>query len=215
MKEKPAERYLRMNRRERELQAQGYIQIAGVDEAGRGPLAGPVFAAAVILDPDVPLIGLNDSKKLTAAARDKLFLQITERARQYAVASASVAEIDRLNILEATRLAMRRAVRALEPEPDYLLVDFIRMQPGQIPCEFIKKGDQVSNSVAAASILAKVSRDRYMLELDERYPGYGFASHKGYGTKLHYAALDAAGPTPEHRTLFLRSWRAKRETAEG
>lgn len=179
----------------------------GVDEAGRGPLAGPVYAAAVIL-PETPIIeGLNDSKKLTEKKREALFPVICDTAVAWAVATASVEEIDRLNILQATFLAMQRAVEALQTQPAFALIDGNRAPRGlHMPCQTVVKGDALSASIAAASILAKVSRDRYLLELDEQYPQYGFKQHKGYGTKAHYEALTAHGPSPVHRMTFLRSF---------
>ena len=182
---------------------------AGCDEAGRGPLAGPVFAAAVILDPDAPIAGLNDSKKLSEKKREALFDLITERAAAYAVASASVEEIEQYNILQATYLAMSRAVEAVSRQktPSLVLVDGNRLPPQiTLPCRTLVKGDALSASVAAASILAKVSRDRLLLELDRQYPEYAFAQHKGYGTALHYERLAAYGPSPVHRMSFLKKW---------
>lgn len=178
--------------------------ICGIDEAGRGPLAGSVFAAAVILPEDVFIEGLDDSKKLSEKKREKLFDEICEKASEYSIASASVEEIDRLNILQATFLAMRRAVDGLSKKADYALVDGNRMPRLDIPGEAVVKGDSVSACVAAASILAKVSRDRYMLELDRRWPQYRFAQHKGYGTKLHYEMLAEHGLCPEHRRSFFK-----------
>ncbi len=184
----------------------GIVQLCGVDEAGRGPLAGPVCAAAVILDPNVVIEGVNDSKKLSEKRRERLFDEICEKAVAYAVAFAGVEEIEEHNILQATFLAMSRAVSALSVTPDLVLVD-----GNQVPCgidrpiETVVKGDARSASVAAASILAKVSRDRYMLTLDEQYPQYAFAKHKGYGTKVHCEALQTYGPTPEHRLSFLKN----------
>ncbi len=178
--------------------------ICGIDEAGRGPLAGSVYAAAVILPEDVFIEGLDDSKKLSEKKREKLFDEICEKASAYSIASASAEEIDRLNILQATFLAMRRAVDGLPKKADYALVDGNRMPELDIPGEAVVKGDSVSACVAAASILAKVSRDRYMLELDRRWPQYGFAKHKGYGTKLHYEMLAEYGLCPEHRRSFFK-----------
>lgn len=214
MREKVEDRFARMNSREDALRAQGVCRIAGVDEAGRGPLAGDVFAAAVILDPDQPILGLNDSKKLSEKKREELFDIIKEKALAWCIATASVAEIDEFNILGAARLAMRRALEGLEPKPDHVLFDYIVMDYSDHPCEFIKKGDASSNSIAAASVLAKVARDRYMLELAKAYPVYGFEKHKGYGTKAHYEALDTHGPCPEHRHDFLRSWREKKSSGQ-
>ena len=187
------------------IRSGGYPLLCGVDEAGRGPLAGPVYAAAVILDPADPIEGINDSKKIPEARREALFEEITRRAAGYAVASASGEEIERLNILQATYLAMRRAVEALSPQPDAVLIDGNRIPPGiTVPVRAVVKGDSLSASIAAASILAKVSRDRVLRELDKRYPAYGFAVHKGYGTKAHREALLRYGPCPLHRPSFLK-----------
>ena len=191
---------------ERAAAAKGWRHICGVDEAGRGPLAGPVYAAAVIL-PDGPVIeGLNDSKKLTEKKREALFDVICEQAVAYSIASASVKEIDEINILQATFLAMRRAVEGLPVKADYAIIDGNRMPPLGIEGETLIKGDALSPSVAAASILAKVSRDRYMYELDRELPQYQFAKHKGYGTKLHYEMLTEFGASEHHRVTFLRSF---------
>jgi len=176
--------------------------LAGVDEAGRGPLAGDVVAAAVILDPTRPVPGLRDSKKLSATQREALAELIRERAVACAVARASVAEIDRLNILHASMLAMHRAVRALQPQPGYVLVDGNRLPHWSYAAEPVVGGDDRVPAIAAASILAKVQRDRELVELDARYPGYGFAAHKGYPTRAHLAALRALGVTPVHRRSF-------------
>lgn len=176
--------------------------IAGVDEVGRGCLFGPVVAAAVILPEKHGLRGLNDSKQLDAEEREALDPRIRARAISYAIGEASVAEIERINILQASRLAMKRAVEALRPSPDYLLVDAVAVEVGIEQRELIK-GDARCQSIAAASILAKVYRDRMMAEYDARYPGYGIARHKGYGTPEHREALEQLGPTPEHRRTFL------------
>jgi len=185
-------------------QQMGYHAVCGIDEAGRGPLAGPVCAAAVILPEGLLLEGVNDSKKLTEKKREKLFDVICREAVSYCIAYATVEEIAEYNILEATMLAMRRAVEGLQVSPDYALVDGNRMP--SLPCagETIVGGDARSLSVAAASILAKVSRDREMMRLHELYPQYGFDRHKGYGTKVHTEALRQYGPAPCHRELFLR-----------
>lgn len=189
------------------VRAEGYALLGGVDEAGRGPLAGPVFAAAVILPPETVIEGLNDSKKLSEKKREALFLEIQEKAAAYGIASASVEEIERFNILNATFLAMRRAVEALGLRADLLLIDGNRM-PQDLPgvARTVVKGDASSASIAAASILAKVSRDRRMLELDSAYPAYGFAKHKGYGTAAHYEALRQNGMSPVHRRSFLKKF---------
>ena len=176
--------------------------IAGVDEAGRGPLAGPVVAAAVILDDLDPIAGLADSKKLTARKRELLFDEIRARSLCFAVAQASVEEIDRLNILQATLLAMRRAVEGLRLSPKLVLVDGNRLPVLPMRCEAIVKGDALIAAISAASILAKVSRDHWCREYDLRYPAYGFASHKGYGTAQHLSALKSHGACPEHRKTF-------------
>lgn len=176
--------------------------ICGVDEAGRGPLAGPVFAAAVILDPARPIEGLRDSKKLSAARRDHLALAIRERAASWSIASASVEEIDRINILQATFLAMERAVAGLAVTPQLARIDGNRGPRLACAIELIIGGDDLDPAIAAASILAKTARDAVMLDLDRRYPGYGFARHKGYGTAAHLAAITALGPCVVHRHSF-------------
>ena len=176
--------------------------VAGVDEAGRGPLAGPVVAAAVILDQRQPIKGLADSKKLTPLRREKLFDEIRAQALCCSIAQASVEEIDRLNILQATLLAMRRAVEGLRLKPNKVLVDGNRLPDIGLPAQAIVGGDALVPAISAASILAKVHRDRWCLELDQLYPQYGFAKHKGYGTAAHLAALQAHGPCAEHRISF-------------
>ncbi|MBV5297283.1 MAG: ribonuclease HII [Rhodoferax sp.] len=187
-----------------ELARQWGVQglIAGVDEAGRGPLAGPVMAAAVILDDLNPIVGLADSKQLSAPRRDWLFGEIRARALCFAVAQASVEEIDALNILQATLLAMRRAVEGLRLAPKLVLVDGNRRPLLPMRCETIVKGDALVASISAASILAKVTRDRWCDAYDRQYPAYGFAQHKGYGTALHLAALKEQGACPQHRKTF-------------
>lgn len=176
--------------------------VAGVDEAGRGPLAGPVVAAAVILDDQQPIHGLNDSKKLTPATRERLFDEIRAKALCLCIAEASVEEIDQINILQATMLAMRRAVEGLRLKPAQVLVDGNRLPVLKVPAEAIVKGDAKVTAIAAASILAKVHRDRLCQQLHERYPVYGFDGHKGYGTAEHLAALAMHGACPEHRRSF-------------
>ena len=183
---------------------QGKRLICGVDEAGRGPLAGPVFAAAVILPEGIEIPGLDDSKKLTEKKREVLFDLIREQAVAFAIAAADVAEIEQINILNAAMLAMRRSVEQLDPPADYALIDGNRLPELSIPAEWIIKGDARCQSVAAASILAKVARDRYMLRMAEVYPQYAFEKHKGYGTKLHYERLREFGPSPIHRMSFLK-----------
>lgn len=185
--------------------SQGFAAVCGVDEAGRGPLAGPVFAAAVILPDGLENIGLNDSKKLTEKKRDALFDIITEKAVAWCVTSADEKEIDELNILNATFLAMKRAVDGLAVRPDLALIDGNRRPGTGIREETIVKGDAKSISIAAASILAKVSRDRYMLALDKKYPEYCFAKHKGYPTALHYEMIKKYGVSPVHRLSFLKT----------
>lgn len=186
------------------VRAQGHSMFCGVDEAGRGPLAGPVYAAAVILSPDRPIDGVNDSKKLSEKKRELLFDVICERAVAYSIASASVEEIEQYNILQATFLAMRRAVEGLSVQPDFALIDGNKVPPHlPVPASSCVKGDSLSASIAAASILAKVSRDRVMRQMDSLYPEYGFAVHKGYGTAAHIDALHAYGVTPIHRASFL------------
>lgn len=176
--------------------------ICGVDEAGRGPLAGPVYAGAVILDPAHPIVGLKDSKKLSPARREVLALEIKAHALAWAVASASVEEIDRLNILHATMLAMRRAVLALDPPANEALIDGNRCPDLLIPARAIVKGDALEPCISAASILAKTERDKVLHEMAVMYPGYGFEHHAGYPTADHLAALEALGPCPEHRKSF-------------
>ena len=194
--------------------ARGIGLVCGTDEAGAGPLAGPVYAAAVILPPDLELPYLNDSKQVTEKRREVLFDQIKEQAVAWAVACVSPEEIDELDILNARMLAMQRAIDRLDPQPEYVLIDGNRDHGSRCavttPHETVLKGDSRSASIAAASILAKVSRDRHMLEMDAVYPGYGLAKHKGYGTKAHYAALDAMGPCPIHRRTFLVKWQEKK-----
>lgn len=189
-----------------ELQAQsrGFKWIAGIDEAGRGPLAGPVVAAAVILHPDQPIEGVNDSKKLSEKRREQLFELIIKQAAAIGIGQADAEIIDRINILQATRQAMLEAVRALPVPPDYLLIDGITTIASPLSQQTIKQGDSRSASVAAASIIAKVTRDRLMQEYDHLYPAYGFARHKGYGSAIHLAALQKFGPCPIHRMTFAR-----------
>ena len=189
---------------ESELMLAGRGPICGVDEAGRGPLAGPVCAAAVMLPPGIEIPGLNDSKKITEKKRDALYDQICASAVTYGIAFASVAEIEELNILGATFLAMRRAVEQLKQTPGLVLVDGNRDPGLPFETECVVKGDGKCADIAAASILAKVTRDRYMLEQAERFPQYGFEKHKGYGTAAHYAALREYGPSEIHRPSFLK-----------
>lgn len=181
-----------------------YPVICGIDEAGRGPLAGDVYAAAVIFDEGVFIEGLNDSKKLSEKKREALFDEITAKARTYCIAAATVEEIEELNILQATFLAMRRAAEGLDTVPELALIDGNRSPGLSVPMRIVVKGDGLSASIAAASVLAKVSRDRYMAKLAEQYPQYLFAKHKGYGTKLHNEMILKYGPSPVHRMSFLK-----------
>lgn len=204
MKEQETERLLLMQQREKELFEAGYTLIAGVDEAGRGPLAGDVYAAAVILPVGCMIEGLNDSKKLSEKKREKLYDIITETAVAWAVATASVEEIDTLNILNATHLAMNRAITQLSVMPDYVLIDGNSIKNVTLPHETMVSGDARSCSIAAASVLAKVARDRYICAMAEKFPNYLFDQHKGYGTKAHIQALLEHGPCPLHRKTFLK-----------
>ena len=189
---------------ENEIYAEGFELICGVDEAGRGPLAGPVCAAAVILPRGIEIAGLNDSKKLTENKREALYDVICESAVAYGIAFASVEEIESVNILNAAMLAMNRAIEKLTPQPQLALIDGNRNSVININSRCVIKGDAKCADIAAASILAKVTRDRYMLEMAEKYPEYHFEKHKGYGTKLHYDALREYGPCEIHRPSFLR-----------
>ena len=188
------------------LYEQGVGVICGVDEAGRGPLAGPVCAAAVILPPHLEIPGLNDSKKLTDKRRRELMPVIKEQALAYGIGFASHEEIDEINILQATFLAMERAMRQLGMKPDMALIDGNREKDFGLPVMTVVKGDSRSANIAAASVLAKVIRDDLMLEMAEKYPQYGFEIHKGYGTKAHYEALREFGPCPIHRVTFLKKF---------
>lgn len=183
------------------LAYQGHL-LAGVDEVGRGPLAGDVVTAAVILDPANPIAGLRDSKKLSEKKREALFVEIQEKALAFAIARCDVAEIDQINILQASLLAMHRAVAALPVQPEYVAVDGNRVPKWDYKAEAVVKGDDKVPAIAAASILAKVTRDRELCELDKQYPAYGFAKHKGYPTKAHMQALQTQGATPAHRKSF-------------
>lgn len=184
----------------------GIVTICGVDEAGRGPLAGPVCAAAVILPPYLEIPGLTDSKKLSDKKRRELMPVIMEKAVAYGIGFASHEEIDRINILQATFLAMERALAQLSVKPDMVLIDGNRQKDFGLPVDTVVKGDSLSANIAAASVLAKVTRDDYMLEMARQYPRYGFEIHKGYGTRAHYAALTEHGPSPIHRTTFLKKF---------
>lgn len=199
---------------ESQLNEAGYEIVCGIDEAGRGPLCGPVVAAACILPIGLVIDGLNDSKKLTEKKREAVFEEITKNAVAYSIALATVEEINETNILEATLLAMRRAVEGLPTRPDYLIIDGNICRGFDIPARAVVKGDATSPSIAAASILAKVTRDRMCYELDKEYPEYGIAKHKGYGTADHYKALAEHGVSPIYRTKFLRSFYEKQGVSE-
>ncbi|HHV41938.1 MAG TPA: ribonuclease HII [Clostridiaceae bacterium] len=198
------ERWSKMQSYVLELEAKGYRFIAGVDEAGRGPLAGPVVAAACILPSQEMFLGLNDSKKMTVKRREFLYQEIVERALAYSIIPVSSTVIDLINIRNATLQAMTEAVNNLCPTPDIVLTDAMVLKGLAFPIQALTKGDARVNSIAAASVLAKVSRDRLMAEYDKLYPGYGFAKHKGYGTKQHYESLEKLGASPIHRLSFLR-----------
>ena len=192
---------------ERTAHENGFPAVCGIDEAGRGPLAGPVCAAAVILPDGAVIEGLNDSKKLSEKKRDSLYDTVTETAISWSVAFADVEEIEKYNILEATFIAMKRAMDGLKVKPDYALIDGNRAPHGLcVPCKTVIKGDSLSCSIAAASIIAKVTRDRLMLRYAEEYPLYGFEKHKGYGTAAHYSAVDKYGLCPIHRPSFFRKY---------
>lgn len=210
--EKQRERLAEMRLREEELHKQGYVNIAGVDEVGRGPLAGPVVAAAVVLPEDFDVLGIDDSKKLSEKKREELFKVITEGAVAYGIGMADHEVIDDINILQATKLAMKRALdelseklKAAESGPiDYILFDAMKIEDIDIPQESIIKGDAKVLAIAAASIVAKVTRDRMMVEYAKEYPGYAFEKNKGYGTKVHYEGIEAQGICPIHRRTFLK-----------
>lgn len=184
----------------------GLQYICGVDEAGRGPLAGPVCAAAVILPPEADIPGLNDSKKLSDKKRRELMPLIKEKAIAYSIALVDHSKIDEINILQATLLAMEQAIKGLQIQPDLALIDGNRMKDFGVPAQTVIHGDSLSASIAAASVLAKVTRDDLMLQMAQEYPGYGFEIHKGYGTKAHYEALERLGPCPIHRLTFLKKF---------
>lgn len=206
MTEKEQLRLDKMLEYERALYAKGYEFICGIDEAGRGPLCGPVVAAAVILKKDDHIEGVNDSKKLTEKKREELFEIIKERAVAWSVGIVDEETIDRINILEATRLAMKRAVEGLRQKPDFALVDAEKKVPIDVPYSPIIKGDALSESIAAASIIAKVTRDHMIIELDKEYPEYGFAKNKGYGTKEHTEAILKYGLCKAHRRSFCKKF---------
>lgn len=206
MKEKELERLSEMWSIENALSQKGFGTVAGVDEAGRGPLAGDVYAACVILPHGILIEGLNDSKKISEKKREKLYDEICAQALAYAVCTASCGEIDEYNIRNATYIAMNRAINALNIKPDYVLIDGDCIKNCEIPHECVVKGDAKSASIAAASILAKVSRDRYMMKMAEKYPQYGFEKHKGYGTAVHIAALKEFGACEIHRKTFIKKF---------
>ena len=199
------EKYRAMSEYENEALSRGLVLVAGMDEAGRGPLAGPVVAAAVILDPEKPVYGVDDSKKLSPKKRAALKAEIEEKAISVGVGIVDVETIDSINILEATKLAMKKAVEALDPQPQVLLIDAVRLKDLPIEQRSIIKGDALSVSIAAASIIAKETRDEMLKAYDELYPEYGFASHKGYGTKQHMDAIRNLGPLPIHRKTFIKN----------
>ncbi len=196
---------------EKELTNAGYKYICGADEAGRGPLAGPVYAAAVILDPNNPIEGLNDSKKLTEKKRDKLFDEIVAKSLSWAIAFVDEKQIDEINILEASMLAMKKAIESLNVKADYALIDGNKTPDLSIDSEAVVKGDALCQSISAASVLAKVARDRYMVKLGEEYPAYNFKKHKGYPTKDHYIAILKNGISSCHRKTFLKNLDEKRK----
>ena len=199
------EKYAAMSEYENQAREQGIVLVAGMEEAGRGPLAGPVVAAAVILDPENPVYGVDDSKKLSPKKRAALKAEIEEKAISVGVGIVDVETIDSINILEATKLAMKKAVAALDPQPQQLLIDAVQLKDLPIPQQPIIKGDALSVSIAAASIIAKETRDEMLKAYDELYPEYGFASHKGYGTKQHMDAIRTYGPLPIHRKTFIKN----------
>lgn len=209
--EKQKLRLQEMKRYEEELYRRGIAHIAGVDEVGRGPLAGPVVTAAVILPQDFDVLGVDDSKKLSEKKREELFETIKKKAVCYSIGMADHTRIDKINILEATKEAMAQAIQNLTVQPDHILIDALTLKDVDIPQTGIVKGDANSVSIAAASILAKVTRDRMMVEYAKTYPGYGFEQNKGYGTKLHYAGLDQQGVSPIHRKSFLVKYFAANE----
>ena len=191
---------------EAQAAAQGYVALAGMDEVGRGPFAGPVVAACVLLDWRNPIPGVRDSKKVSPKRREATLPLILETATAVGIGSVPAGDIDRINILEATKRAMRQAVAAMAAQPDYVLVDAVQGLGLPMPTQPIIHGDALSYLIAVASIVAKQTRDAYMIEMDAQYPGYGFAKHKGYGTLEHRAALKSLGPCPLHRMTFIRNW---------
>jgi len=204
-REEELQRLIEMQSFEKDAKQKGFHFIAGLDEAGRGPLMGPVVASAVILPDNCVIEGLNDSKKLSEQKRDALYEIIQEKALAIGVGSSSHEEIDQINILNATKLAMARAIESLHQSPDYLLIDAVKLTDINIEQEAIIKGDARSLSIAAASVIAKVTRDRIVADLAIEYPGYGFEQHKGYGTSAHYEAIEKQGISPVHRRSFLKN----------
>lgn len=208
--QKERDHLVEMKYYENALYEKGHFWIAGVDEVGRGPLAGPVVSAAVILPKDFSVLGVDDSKKLSEKKRELLFDQIKEQAICYGIGMVENGRIDEINILEATKESMKQAIESLEKKPDYILIDALILKSINIPQTGIIKGDSKSVSIAAASILAKVTRDRMMVEYEKEYPYYAFAKNKGYGTKAHYEGLDLHGDCPLHRQSFLRKYHEKK-----
>ena len=211
MKEKEEQRLKNMLEIENRLYNEGYINVCGVDEAGRGPLCGPVVAAAVILPRNEKIEGVNDSKKLSEKKREELFEEINKRAVALGVGMSDISVIEEVNILNATKLAMKQAIKNLKVNPDYVLIDGNQGIDISIPYETVVSGDAKSESIAAASIIAKVTRDRMLIEYDKKYPEYGFAKHKGYGTKAHIEAIKKYGLTPIHRPSFCTKFVSKEE----
>lgn len=209
--EKLTEKFNQMSIFEAQLAKEGLLHVAGIDEAGRGPLAGPVVAAAVVLNPDVPIYGLDDSKKLSEPFREALYAEIMEKALSVGIGYATSEEIDEINILQATKLAAKRALETMDLDPQALLLDTLELENCTVSQLSLVKGDQRSVSIAAASIIAKVTRDHYMKRLALQYPDYGFETHKGYGTERHYEALRQYGRIPEHRASFLKSFKGGTE----
>lgn len=209
--EKATEKFKQMSVFEAQLAKEGLLHVAGIDEAGRGPLAGPVVAAAVVLNPEVPIYGLDDSKKLSETVRETLYAEIMEKALCVGIGYATSEEIDEINILQATKLAAKRALETMEIDPQALLLDALELENCAVSQLSLVKGDQRSVSIAAASIIAKVTRDHYMKRLALQYPDYGFDAHKGYGTERHYEALRKFGRIPEHRASFLKSFESGAE----
>lgn len=203
---KSVEEYEKRCSYENRLADEGILLVAGVDEVGRGPLSGPVCCGAVILDRNVPILGIRDSKKLSHSQREELSEEIKEKAVAWALGSASVHEIDTMNILNATKLAMKRALMKLDPLPQHVLIDALHLEDLPFPQTAIIKGDDLSVSIGAASIIAKAARDKYMEEISEKYPQYNFASNKGYGTEEHIRAIKQYGPCPIHRRTFIKNF---------